>query len=232
VALWLGAVALVFGLPAVKLSHYAVAAFPACVLLMVRGPPPTWARRGTAALLALAGVTVLLAVRWPTPPLARASVAAAAALLSAGGLLVARGLRAPAGAAVAAALALLFGVALPRAAPPSYPAEKLAAAGAGPLYAFNAHAAFLNEHSPTPVQRAWDADQLAGVLRAGYWVVIRARDLQELPEPIRAGVTVRERWYRLAPAVDPEAVWRSWRRADPAELYEEVLLVTRAEGEA
>src|SRR5262249_15128353 len=128
-ALWAGSVLLVFSLPAVKVAHYIIAALPALVLVLVSPPPPRWARVAHRVVLGAGGAALLLAVRWPLAAVAVIAVVAAAALLAFGGLLLSRERLAAAGGAVAVAVALVFGVALPAASPPSYPAEKLAAAG-------------------------------------------------------------------------------------------------------
>jgi len=225
-ALWAGAVLLVFGIPAVKFAHYVIAALPAFALMLVRQPPPRWARAGTGAVLALGGAALLLAVRWPLPPAALVAVVAAGAMFGSGGLLVGRGSLSGAGTAVALAAALVFGVALPSASPPSYPAEKLAAAGDRPLYSHTVHAALLNDASPRPVRRAWYLDDVATVLAEGGCVALPARVLEELPEDARRRAVVLERWYHLAPPAGWAALWRSWRRADLGELLEEMVLIT------
>lgn len=224
-ALWAGAVVLVFLLPAVKFAHYIVAALPAFVLMLVGKPLPRWARGATAAVLVAGAVVLVLAVRWPFPAPARIAIVAASALLAFGGLLLSRGRLAGAGGAVALSVALLFGVALPAAGPPAYPAEKLAAAGNRPLHTYTVHVALVNDASPHPARRAWDPDQVAAALREGGAVVMPEHAFAELPEATRANAVVLERWYHLAPPSSVDALWRSWRRADPGELLEGMVLV-------
>jgi len=225
-ALWAGAVVLVFSLPAVKFAHYIVAALPAFVLMMVGKPAPRWARGATAAALVAGAVVLVLAVRWPFPGPARVAIVAASVLLAFGGLLLWRGRLAGAGGAVALGVALLFGVALPGAGPPAYPAEKLAAAGDRRIFSYTVHVALVNDASPRPAGRAWYPDQVAAALREGGAVVMSERAFAELPQDTRASAVVLERWYHLAPPASAEALWRSWRRADIGELLEAMVLVT------
>jgi len=224
-ALWAGAVLLVFSIPSVKFAHYIVAALPALVLMLVVRPLPRWARTGTGVLLGAGGAALLLSVRWPLPAPAVVAVVAAAALLGFGGLLLSRDRLAGAGGAVALAAALVLGVALPAVSPPAYPAEKLAATGDRRLYTYTVHAALLNGASPGPVARAWDLEQVAAALQAGHCVVMPERALRELPEAARSGAVVLERWYHLASPSSREVLWRSWRRGDLGELLEAMVLV-------
>jgi 4-amino-4-deoxy-L-arabinose transferase-like glycosyltransferase len=227
-ALWAGSVVLVFSLPAVKFAHYIVAALPALVLMLVSRPLPQWARGATAAALAAGAAVLVLAVRWPFPATARVALVAASVFLAFGGLLLVRDRLAGAAGAVALGVALVFGVALPSAAPPAYPAEKLAVAGNRPLYSYQVHAALLNDTSPQPVLWAWEAGVVVEALREGSCVVMHERALADLPEAARAGAVVLERWYRLAPPSSGEALWRSWTRADLGELLEPMVLIAGA----
>lgn len=226
-ALWAGTVLLVFSLPSVKFAHYVVAALPAFALMLVRQPLPRWARAATGALLAAGGAALLLAVRWPLPAAAVISFVAAAATLGCSGLLLLKDRLAGAGAAVALAVALVFGLAIPAASPPSYPAGKLAAAGDRRLYAYTVHAMLLNDASSRTVERAWNPDDVAAVMAAGSAVVMPARAFEELPEATRRDAVVLERWEHLAPPSNLDAFWRSWRRADLTEMLEPMLLIAR-----
>ena len=229
VALWAGAVLLVFSIPSVKFAHYVVAALPAFTLVLVREPLPRWARASTGVVLAAGGAVLLLVVRWPLPSVASVSLVAGAAMLGLGGVLLVRDRLAGAGASVALAATLVFGLALPAVLPHSYPAERLAAAGNRQLYAYTVHAALLNDTSPRPVRRAWDADQVAAAISSGGCVAMPARAFDGLPEATRRGAVVVERWFRLVPPSSWEALWRSWWHANLGELHEPMLLVTGSE---
>jgi 4-amino-4-deoxy-L-arabinose transferase-like glycosyltransferase len=227
-ALWAGSVLLVFGLPSVKFAHYIVAALPALVLMLVRQPLPRWARAITGALLVSGGAVLLLAVRWPLPAPAVAALVAASLLLGSGGVLIGQGRLAGAAGSVAVGVMLVFGVAIPAAGPPAYPAEKLAVAGDRRLYSYTVHAALVNDTSPSPAGRAFYPESVDAVLDEGNCVAMPERSLEELPEAIREKAVVLERWYHLAPPSSWDALWRSWRRADLGELMESMVLITRA----
>ncbi|MHB8878666.1 MAG: ArnT family glycosyltransferase [Myxococcaceae bacterium] len=227
--LWLGSVLLVYSLPSVKFSHYMLPCVPPAILLAVRAAPPAWARWSTSALLALVGAGAAAGLLLPLPGLALAALAGCSVLAIAASVLAARSRLIPAAIAIGAASTLAVSLVIPGLNPPLLPASALAAAGDRPMYLYGANTGLHRFAAGRPVRRAWNEDHLEGSLREGAVVVVAAADFAALPAELQANAEAAARWPRLRRGFPLSAVVETLRAHDLTPLYEDMLLVQRAE---
>lgn len=222
-ALWVGAVLLVYSLPAVKQPHYVLPAIPAAALWASAGPAPRWASRLTALMLLLASLAVLLALRWPLPVAAMVAAGGAGALLLGAAKLLLSGRTAASVASFGIAVSLLLGVALPLSSPPLLPRQALARAATRPLYLYGLYPGVHRFAAGRYIHRVWAEEELLVALRQGAAAILSEGELQSLPRGL--GLTELARWKRLRRSLPVELVLRSWLAGDLGPLQEENVLV-------
>lgn len=231
-AIWIGAVLLVFTIPALKWPHYGLTCAPAAALLAVRAPPPRWARLATAVALAVLASVMLLPLRWPLPAAAQAALVGAAAALAGGAALVARARVAGSALAVGGALALLLGVTVPAVNPPVIPAQALAALTGRDLYVYGYVPGIFTLAAGRPVHRVERGTELERALASGGVVILDARGLRGLDEPTRTLAVPVASWEHIPGYLPAGTVLRSWREREPALMFEPMLAVELPGGSA
>lgn len=226
-ATWMGAVLLVFTVPALKWPHYGLMCAPAAILLAVRSDPPAWARVGTAMILGLLGVTVLLVLRWRLPVPAVAGLLGAGGLLIAGGLLAMRGRMVDTSVVTGAGFALLLGIVVPSVNPPVIPTDALAHLAGRELYVHGSVPGIFTMSAGRAVRRVEAGSELERALASGGVVIMAERSLPQLGESGRDLVPVTT-WRRIPGYLPARAVVRSWLRRDESLLFEPMFAMERA----
>lgn len=223
--LWIGAVLLVFTVPALKWPHYGLACTPAAMLLASRAAPPRWARIATALVLAALATAALLALRWPLPVRAAAALAGAGALLAGAAGFVLRERIATGAVAAGAAATLALTIVIPAVNPPVVPDGVPAALAGRPLFVYDAIPGVFTLGAGRPVRRAWTIDDATDALDRGGALIVAEPALARLPQHYRARIATLARWRHVPGYLPADAVWRSWRGRDPSLLFEGMLAV-------
>ena len=225
---WIGAFALIFGLPKEHGLHYPVLLLPAFAALAAESllrPSAVipWLRQLTALLLGTASLGLAAVSRFERVP-SVAAFAAAAALLAAAWLWardepLAAGLGS---LCVAVGSTLAIGWIGPALAGPLVSPEatergigrSIAIVGEHPgPYALAAHWGHVYE--------AWGADDLAKAIDRGDLVLFRDHMLEGETAPFRSKLASVARWRRLRPYLEADEIVQAWRAGDLDRLAED-----------
>ncbi len=224
---WLGAFAVIFGLPKEHGLHYPVLILaPLAALAADAALRPTattaWLRRLTALLLGLAAVAVFAAVRFDRVPRV-AAVASGVALLGAAWLWARRDALAAGLGSLCVAAASTIAIAW------------LGPALAGPLV--SPEAAALGQQQPVAVlwehpgpyalsagwphaYEAWGPSDLQAALDRGDLVLYRDHLADPSTAAGRAKLVPAARWRRLRPYLEAGDIWQAWEAGDLDRLAE------------